>query len=432
MKKTITLVFLGLIFGSAAVAQTILFSQDFNSSTTIGDYVNVAGEANKFTAISATSGDNPISAANNTVRYTKTANSTGYFSRNVNLAVTAPKVLQFEFDFQVLAGSVAGTTQAQMYVGSGFGNTATVPTGSQAHSKVVFDFGNANNFSVKSSTAPTTPSSLYSTQQKLTWVINNSGTTITYTAPDGITTKTLTNDKWDLYVGAGSSSPVLGDRDGLAGGIGNDLQNFYFTYSSGSENSTLELDNLVIKDLSAVLPVNLVSFSGKAAASQNQLQWTTAGEKDNAHFDVLRSADGQNFVKIAELAGNGTCSELKQYRYTDSKPGLGLQYYQLKQVDFNGNSTLSALISIQNDFAANSLEVSQSTDGWLQVGAQLAKNTGATLSISNANGQVLYSSSLVLNAGKNAISVPFDGAKGLYLVSLQLDGGQRMVAKFIR
>ncbi|MDA9555855.1 hypothetical protein N9R54_06450, partial [Pelobium sp.] len=42
-----------------------------------------------------------------------------------------------------------------------------------------------------------------------------------------------------------------------------------------------------------VLPVKLASFSGQKQGETIQLNWTTVSEKNNSHFDVLRSIDGK-------------------------------------------------------------------------------------------------------------------------------------------
>ena len=43
------------------------------------------------------------------------------------------------------------------------------------------------------------------------------------------------------------------------------------------------------------LPVELLSFEGKATQSGIELNWETASESNNQGFDVERSTDGKNF-----------------------------------------------------------------------------------------------------------------------------------------
>jgi len=84
------------------------------------------------------------------------------------------------------------------------------------------------------------------------------------------------------------------------------------------------------------LPVELTKFEGKAVANTVQLDWATATETNNAHFEVERSADGTKFNAIGQVKGAGTTIDAQQYRFVDENPYAGINYYRLKQVDTDG------------------------------------------------------------------------------------------------
>lgn len=97
------------------------------------------------------------------------------------------------------------------------------------------------------------------------------------------------------------------------------------------------------------LPVELVAFTAQAVRNVDaQLNWTTAQEKDNDHFDVERSLDGRNFVRVATRQGQGTKTSATQYAWTDAGVAhLGRTlYYRLKQVDRDGTSTYSDIRAV--------------------------------------------------------------------------------------
>ncbi|RAU81474.1 T9SS type A sorting domain-containing protein [Pontibacter arcticus] len=102
------------------------------------------------------------------------------------------------------------------------------------------------------------------------------------------------------------------------------------------------------------LPVELISFEGKASAAGIALEWSTASEKDNSHFEVERSADGQAFEQIGKVNGNGNSSVKRRYNFTDNNPASDLNYYRLKQVDFDGKSEYSKVITVTADVLASS------------------------------------------------------------------------------
>lgn len=100
------------------------------------------------------------------------------------------------------------------------------------------------------------------------------------------------------------------------------------------------------------LPVELVFFKAQAQGENALLTWATAMEKDNAAFVIERSQDGTHFESISSVAGQGTTSQLSNYSFTDEHPYAGISYYRLKQVDFDGTQTHSAIQSVYFDSSA--------------------------------------------------------------------------------
>src|SRR5690606_18127695 len=92
------------------------------------------------------------------------------------------------------------------------------------------------------------------------------------------------------------------------------------------------------------LPVELISFEATAGDYSIFLTWSTASEKNNAGFNLQRSIDGYNFENIAWIDGNGTTNSPNNYSFEDKnvKPGV-MYYYQLKQVDYNGEFEYSPI-----------------------------------------------------------------------------------------
>ncbi|MFM2207245.1 MAG: hypothetical protein RL213_1220 [Bacteroidota bacterium] len=98
----------------------------------------------------------------------------------------------------------------------------------------------------------------------------------------------------------------------------------------------------------APLPVELIAFSGLRTENKNvRLDWTTATEINNDHFDVERSTDGKEYVPIGTVAGAGNCSYSRSYRFTDINPSDVESFYRLRQVDFNGTEKLTEPIVIK-------------------------------------------------------------------------------------
>ena len=98
------------------------------------------------------------------------------------------------------------------------------------------------------------------------------------------------------------------------------------------------------------LPVELTVFAVKAVQNRDAaLTWTTASEKNNDHFDVERSFDGQTFVNIGQVAGQGSKVTATNYALTDrnvAPKATGLVYYRLWQVDADGTGNYSPVRTV--------------------------------------------------------------------------------------
>jgi hypothetical protein len=95
------------------------------------------------------------------------------------------------------------------------------------------------------------------------------------------------------------------------------------------------------------MPVALTNFDGNLANDKTNLSFATASESNNSHFEIERSADGRNFTKIGEVKGAGTTSDEQNYSFVDENPLKGLNYYRLKQVDFDGAAEYSKVVSVR-------------------------------------------------------------------------------------
>jgi hypothetical protein len=96
------------------------------------------------------------------------------------------------------------------------------------------------------------------------------------------------------------------------------------------------------------LPVDLVNFFGRQEKSGILLNWNTASESDNDYFEIWRSSEADNFTLIGKVNGNGTTTAPIAYEFIDISPLPGLNYYQLRQVDYNGTPELSNIVVVLN------------------------------------------------------------------------------------
>jgi len=103
-----------------------------------------------------------------------------------------------------------------------------------------------------------------------------------------------------------------------------------------------------INNVQTPLPIELISFDAKLTDNNKvDLLWQTATETNNDYFTIERSKDGQDWESVAKVIGAGNSNELRNYSYKDIAPLNGINYYRLKQTDYDGTYTYSMVRKLQ-------------------------------------------------------------------------------------
>ncbi len=110
-------------------------------------------------------------------------------------------------------------------------------------------------------------------------------------------------------------------------------------------NNEMYIDDFRFSD--TPIPVELTSFTGSVNnLGQVVLNWETASELNNQGFEVERRTATSEYRTIGFVEGHGTTTEARSYIYKDVTADNGINYYRLKQVDFNGTYEYSSEIEI--------------------------------------------------------------------------------------
>lgn len=138
--------------------------------------------------------------------------------------------------------------------------------------------------------------------------------------------------------------------------------NIRFRLNFQSDNSFVytgyKITNFTVS-CNVVLPVEMVSFTGKRVGNENSLSWATLSEKNNSYFDVEWSVnpDAELWTSIAQVNAYGTGnSEMKEnYSVVHSNPAVGKKnYYRITQVDKDGTRrTYDEWVVVDNSMKEN-------------------------------------------------------------------------------
>ncbi len=175
------------------------------------------------------------------------------------------------------------------------------------------------------------------------------------------------------------------------------------------------------------LPIELVDFKARPDGKRVRLDWTTASEVDNDYFTVERTVDMNEYSfvdKVNSYMHNSNI--LLNYSTYDEKPVYGLQYYRLKQTDFNGDFTYSEPQAVwfgsKAPFDITNIYSDMSVSNDINVDFIYNSDLPVNVEITDVSGRVIYSESGVsATKGSNKIKLNANLPHGLYFIIIRND-----------
>lgn len=142
------------------------------------------------------------------------------------------------------------------------------------------------------------------------------------------------------------NSALIINTGGTLGGSGTIMAGA-FTYQgqTGGFNTIVNAGGL---STSGALPIELAVFTGKRIDQSIHLYWRTISENNNQYVEVQRSKDGKNFEPLRRVPGKtgGNSDVPLDYSIVDEQPMPGINYYRLRQVDFDEKENLHKVIAV--------------------------------------------------------------------------------------
>ncbi len=150
------------------------------------------------------------------------------------------------------------------------------------------------------------------------------------------------------YISTTNNSGLTRNVNGAANGTTNapPMTNFPPNGATRGANGLVAIAPPNPYSTPSVLPVTLVSFKATPDGNSVLLKWVTGSEKNNDYFSIMKSGDGINYAKLANVKGAGNSTSPKAYSCTDQTPFNGENYYYLSQTDFDGTTVSFKSIAI--------------------------------------------------------------------------------------
>jgi hypothetical protein len=143
--------------------------------------------------------------------------------------------------------------------------------------------------------------------------------------------------------------------------------NWHITYNglTGLGNSCIDggKDHIVVEDDAfttifenpnqcvklAPMPITYQNQpSAKLQNNQTQITWSVTTQLNNEKY-IIEHSNGRTFSSIGEITGDGTSNVIKHYEYIHTSPSICINYYRIKQVDFDSKYSYSDIASVRYD-----------------------------------------------------------------------------------
>ncbi|HUZ57517.1 MAG TPA: T9SS type A sorting domain-containing protein [Hanamia sp.] len=239
-----------------------------------------------------------------------------------------------------------------------------------------------------------------------------------------------TGNKYVSYISPDGNNWAPMDSVTLALGT-NPYVGFAYSTHDNTVLDTAIVDNVTLT-IEDPLAVNLINFSVKNINEKYALlNWTTDTEINIDHFDIQHSSVNSDFNTIGTVKGNDNSSISNDYSFEDAEPLNGENYYRLKEVDSNRDTTYSSVVPVTFNF--NRIEIFPNPADkqiYVRNNKNFSNSNNLEIQIIDFAGNVLYKQNSP-SSGANIITVnvPSNITNGVYVVMVTNSKGEKQGAK---
>jgi len=219
----------------------------------------------------------------------------------------------------------------------------------------------------------------------------------------------------------------------LFGPFANNAGGFNYTISSANNPECVKVVSASLVDC-VVTSIELLEFDGEVKDDGNFLFWSTASERDNDYFTLMRSIDGENFEPINTQQGAGTSNIVNHYDFLDANAPNGFSYYRLDQTDFDGTTSRSNIVVLWRGEVNNSTMniVPVPATNFINVSYVTESNTQVEIQIFDAIGRLVKTEKIEVIEGINQQQINISTySAGVYFLTIQ-NGEETITEKFVK
>jgi hypothetical protein len=174
--------------------------------------------------------------------------------------------------------------------------------------------------------------------------------------------------------------------------------------------------------VNVALPIYVANFGGKAVEKGVELTWDVVAEQDGKEFEIIRF-DGK--MQGEETIGKVALTDQRtgKYSFLDESPLLGINYYQLKQIDIDGSYTKSKIVAVNPGVITGTVIAPNPAQEFVNVQFSSRTAGASDVTIYNLAGVAVSNAKISISEGKNnhRINVKKLGG-GHYFMKIDHDG----------
>jgi hypothetical protein len=180
----------------------------------------------------------------------------------------------------------------------------------------------------------------------------------------------------------------------------------------------------------ATLPVTFTSIKGFEINKKMAIEWKVENEINIKRYEVERSSNGTDFNTLSSITVSGFKNSFNSYSWIDNQPLSSNSFYRIKSVDMDGTEKFSVIVKMTTGkTSSGSIVIYPNPIQGNIINLQFTNQmTGLyQLRLINNNGQVVYSSSLVVNSPNSSQTIMTNTKLNYGIYQLEIKAPDNMV-----
>jgi hypothetical protein len=162
-----------------------------------------------------------------------------------------------------------------------------------------------------------------------------------------------------------------------------------------------------------------ITFSKLLQAKQKlkatHITWSVASQSNNDKYIIEHSLNAKDFLAIGEIKGEGNHTTERHYEFTHHTPSPGINYYRIKQIDYNGQYSYSNIADVQYEGDGKTVKIYPNPSSHHITVVVEDRHKNRSLQIYNSIGLLVKEVSI---ANSNTVNVS-DLPQGVYSIRLK-------------